>query len=485
MATDYFTMMEKVLGSYGDGVEEARLRQRQIAADNRATTEWDQKQEERGYQLGERAKMDSAFGSYEALGKGVIDGAKADFGGAGMQGMGPVPQAQMPPLTTGLAPQRAATGREMLDARRGIATVSKDVKALTGIEAEGKELDWTDNFTKNLKAYKGTPEQLEAGSAHINQNSNSITLGQRGKDGRLDVSVVKPDGKAAFMRLSHQDQARMFAAGQMSDVDPERAYKAMADINKDLAAAYARDNGLNVEFAKFDDGRIKDDAKIKHDANTLAETARYHSGVLGNQRAELKIRGDQVKNAEAKVLRDNWAPIGVSQDGKGLVVYDKSTHTTRVEPMPPGTDASDLFSRLTGAKQPVSNTDLMSFIEKVAPTMPSNVRNEATGKPYMVSELPMEQQRVAAQQFFDRRGSGGAGGSALDKAIAARGAGTPGEPGATGGMKPASEPALTSASTKLLSSAGGGGYNVELPGGRTAVMSRSELERIGYRFNAR
>ena len=244
--TDYFKMMQDVVGSYGEGLDLARSRARFDAEEARRATKFNQEQEQYERTRGIQRDTDAAFGTYKALQDGVYDGTKADFSGL-PQGIDAGPVRDVAPVTGlggGEVPKRAATRLENIGARRNIAAATRDFGSLGKLEDEARSAEWDDSFAKHYKSYTASPEQVAEAAKHININSKSITLHDPDKQGFRQMSVVVPDGKATLLKLGKHDQAQLWAASQMMDLDPQKALMLMRDIDKNLAAAVAAESGI-------------------------------------------------------------------------------------------------------------------------------------------------------------------------------------------------------------------------------------------------
>lgn len=334
MATDYFTMMRDAVGSYGEGLDLARARRKSDAEEARKETLFNQEQEQYQRKRGIQQGTDAAFGSYKALQNGVYDGSKADFGAVNPAAdAGPVPDvAPIGAVGGGAIPKRAASRRDMLDARKNIAVAAQDYGSLGKLEEESRGVEWDDTFAKHYKSYSGSPEQIADAAKHINTNSKAITLHEPDKQGFRQMSVVSPDGTATLLKLGKHDQAQLWAASQMMDLDPQKALAIMHGIDKNLAAAVAAENGI-VD-------------KVGQHQNTMA----YNKGQLAEAQQRTAIAAGARSDANKARERENWAPIGASEDDKGLLFLNRQTGRTEVRPLPAGTSAKDLFAKLTGKK---------------------------------------------------------------------------------------------------------------------------------------
>lgn len=190
------------------------------------------------------------------------------------------------PLTFNQAPTGAAA-EELLGR---IALTKGDTAGFRAAQTNARTFREDDIFKSRLQEFKGTPEQIGSTMSYLNQNSRSVTMGKPDKDGFVQLSVVKPDGEAAFTRLTKQDQAKLYAAAGLMEVNPQRAFDMMAQVNKELAVAIAAENGMNVELTKA--------------GNDVAAKR----GTLANQRTELGIKRDS-----AAATADYYKQRGASE----------------------------------------------------------------------------------------------------------------------------------------------------------------------------
>ena len=285
MATNYFEMMRDVVGSYGDGLDLARARQRADADDA-----WKAQERTRQQSLWDRADkqyndVETARTSLDALRGGVYDGSKglniptvdAPDGPARMPA--DLPQPTSP--ATGLAPsRRSATPLEMNAAHASLASANRDFATLAGLDEKRVGLQWDADYAGHLKAYKGTPEQVDQVIKHVNTSSKSLTFSDPDGKGNRSVMIVGRDGKGVLSSMTEQDQQQIYAASMMLDQNPMKALQIMAGVNKDVAAAVAADNGLLEKVADLQiKGRDSDTRRFA--AESLD---RYHQGSLGLSR---------------------------------------------------------------------------------------------------------------------------------------------------------------------------------------------------------
>ena len=156
-----------------------------------------------------------------------------------------------------------------------IAAIRGDTAGFRQAQQNKRGFEEDDLFAAKLKEYKGTPEQIDRTIPYVNGTSSSVTIGDRDKRGFVEMSVVKPDGRALFLKLSMADQATLYAAGHLMEMNPTKGLEIIKSVNKDLAAAIAADAGLNIQLT-----------------NSANDTA-YKRGVLDNQDRELGIKASE------------------------------------------------------------------------------------------------------------------------------------------------------------------------------------------------
>ncbi len=164
---------------------------------------------------------------------------------------------------------RQGMNRRMLD----LALFDGNTQAAQTLQTEGRKMADDDLVAAKVKEYKGTDEQIGATAMWLNETSKRITMGDADKNGLVRVSVVGPDRRAEFLKLSRADQARLYAAGHLLERNPEQALQMMAGINKTLAEAVAAENNLTSLLA----GNTNDVAS-KGQSMTLARNADSRAG---------------------------------------------------------------------------------------------------------------------------------------------------------------------------------------------------------------
>lgn len=168
-----------------------------------------------------------------------------------------------------------------------LAAATGDIERLRSLETERRTAAEDALIAQSTKDFKGTDEQIGATTMFVNNTSKRITMSDPDKNGLVGLSVVKPDGRASFETLSRAEQAKVYAAVRLLEVNPTRAMKMIEDVNKDLAQAI-RDENLVT-------------SQVVGATNTVAKT----SADINNINADNKRADDEVrrKNAEAAAAR--------------------------------------------------------------------------------------------------------------------------------------------------------------------------------------
>lgn len=219
-------------------------------------------------------------------------------------------------------------------------------------------------------------------------------------------------------------QERTTAAEEKRTVNDAERVKLQAkgveqeDRKIDIMLKQAGYEGDRVEIAK---------EQLKHDASRLGmdagklglEWAKFNLEVKDNPK-KMQLMDAQIKeynasanyrNAAAKSLGEktgNWSVIGVDKDG-APISYNKSDGKAARADGKPIQDI-EIFKKITGEKapkEPISNTDMLKFLEQMGDA-PSGIKDKNTGKDLRIRDLPLDQQKQFAEEFFQKgNGQGG------------------------------------------------------------------------------
>jgi len=151
-------------------------------------------------------------------------------------------------VTAAFATPLASRGAQ-LRALEGVAIARRDAGSLERIGAARQSAEEDEFIAQAIKGYTGAEDQIGTTALHINGTSKSITMGAPDKNGVVQLAVVTPDRRAQFMSLSRDQQARLYAAGQLMERNPTRALREISEVNKPLAEALAVESGLVTKAA--------------------------------------------------------------------------------------------------------------------------------------------------------------------------------------------------------------------------------------------
>jgi len=191
---------------------------------------------------------------------------------------------------------KAAPTRGDAEALLGrIALLKGDVAGFRTSQTNQRTIQEDELFAQKLKEYQGTDDQVGTTSAYLNNNSRRLTMGTPDKNGLVQLAVAKDDGTASFLSLSKQDQAKLYAAGHLLELNPTKALEMMAGVNKELAVAVAADNGLLANLTSNSNDVAGKSATITHQANVdkRADNAAAAGAAEKRQaKAEAKAKAD-------------------------------------------------------------------------------------------------------------------------------------------------------------------------------------------------
>ncbi len=290
--------------SFGLGAwQQAMDNKRQDDKDERAKKEFGWKEEDRKRVAADREREDSAW---TALGPtaGVaapLVAANAPAEAAEPTGSSSVGASEPnPALLRATQPAQQgvsaafstppASRAGQLRALEGIAIARRDAGSLERIGAARQSAEEDDFFGQAMKGYTGAEDQIGATAMHINSTSKSITMGAPDKNGVVQLAVVTPDRRAQFLTLSRDQQARLYAAGQLMERNPARALREISDVNKPLAEALAAEGGLVTKVAGSNNQAAFNTRDDERADRQQAEAARHNRAteVLSAARASEK-----------------------------------------------------------------------------------------------------------------------------------------------------------------------------------------------------
>ena len=144
------------------------------------------------------------------------------------------------------------------------------------------------------KGYEGAEAQVGKAIEYLNATSPGITIGEPdAKTGIRQASIVQPDRKASFLKLSRADQAELYAAAQLMQTNPDRAYKMIAGVNKTLAEVVKAENEQARALLTANNQAVAYGANVRRDEATIANMER------DDRRAQAAVTKSD-KDAQAK-----------------------------------------------------------------------------------------------------------------------------------------------------------------------------------------
>lgn len=236
-------------------------------------------------------------------------------------------------------------------------------------------------------------------------------LNQRREDKKLDI-----------------EQSRLGLEG-------DRVKIAQAQLGYEASRLGMEAGKLGLEWEKFN-------LEVKNNPKKMAEI----DAKIKNYNADANYRNAAAKAAGEKT--GNWAVIGTDKDGAAISYNKNDGSAARADGKP--IQDIDFFKKVTGekaVKEAVSNKDVLDFVEKNGDA-PSGVKDKNTGKELRVRELPLSEQRQAAEDFY-QKGSGSGGMPSPDPKVMKK----PGEAPSVSAIpvtaKPAAKPVYGNISPEL------------------------------------
>lgn len=236
---------------------------------------------------------------------------------------------------------RAATRQDTNAALQRVAIANRDPVQFSQLETKGHALKLDDDRKAELKRLQALPPEALAQlfDESVSSNPDVPAMVDFDPKSRKYVIVSRIPGiPTQTLSRAEMLQAVMGAweagngnydAGVQALVAAAQNARALENSNFERSRHMAGDNA-NLHFKGLQ-------------ADNDAQRTRNDSARVGLARQRL---GDE----RSRAAREDWAIIGASDDNKGLLQFNKRTGETRVQTLPPGTDAGGLFRKLTGAK---------------------------------------------------------------------------------------------------------------------------------------
>jgi hypothetical protein len=204
------------------------------------------------------------------------------------------------PVSSANPPQAEATRPKYSDKAMNLFRMAESAR-LRGDRAQfqslfekGQEQVVDDVANDFRKGYEGAEAQVGKAIEYLNATSPGITIGEPDpKTGIRQASIVQPDRKASFLKLSRADQAELYAAAQLMQTNPDRAYKMIAGVNKTLAEVVKTENEQARALLTANNQAAAYGANVRRDEATIANMER------DDRRAQAAVTKSD-KDAQAK-----------------------------------------------------------------------------------------------------------------------------------------------------------------------------------------
>lgn len=294
--------------------------------------------------------------------------------------------------------KRAAKQSELYGGMQGVAAAQRDMGSYAKLnQMRNAALD--DETVAEVKLPDpSTPEWqafVDRRVRDLNVNDGILTIGSPDKDGFVQASVVKPDGRAAFMRLSQAEQLKLAQADALMARNPVKAMKMIEEVNKDLADSIKATNDQTSRA-------ISETNDVAYRRGALAndnERTRMARLGLGLQRDAAQRANMQLDGAQYVLVPDDKG--GLRQAIQGTR-FNRATGQLEIVTVPLSTDGAVPMAALDATR-----------LAKVAETMVGQPTGRmVNGKPEMhTMETAMD---AARQQVIRGYMPGKAAGSGID-----------------------------------------------------------------------
>ena len=355
-----------------------RERQRELDEQNRQRFKWEQEQQARAAKLlGLQQKL------ADDLQYGVVDTSGVDAAQV----------SQATGLTVPRVEEKARTNPQAFDPMAG--------PALPGATRRGLTPKETADRVAALAALKGDFAGLIAAQDRAARLERDAA--RRAEYERLNgmtneelarlFSGVSADGSGVPAMLDFDPKTgRFLLVSQVPGVPSQTLSR--AELIQGAMGAWEAGNGDYTQG-------IKAQVEAAQNQRALIDKAYEQSLNLAKANADIYFRRLAADNdaARTSIARQglglqrgaaaaaDWLPVGVTDDKRGLVFYNRRTRKMETEPVPAGVDAVTWFRRITGEGAP-------------KPFNPSDYA--ATVKSFVEAEIPLEEARRQADQLFGR-----------------------------------------------------------------------------------
>ena len=380
MASDYYKMGLSLGSAYHEGMEDDRLRKRQISEDERLklmreredatydralgiqrdidrALEAQRVLTQQGSYTGNTAGMSDAAGRalYQSGGQALVDttarlGNEEDaryglqpapgnpYAGAQYQAeahqfgaprIAPPPRYAVSGLNTPTVQTNKATDREIYNSDVAVAAASRNPAAIAGLRARGKQLDINDTIQSNIARAKTDPEYRQTLFAQVNQNSKNFTVVAATATTPTQISWVDAKGVGQSKPLS-ETQVNQVISGlaHIQHGEVPKGLNELAAVDERFRAVAAEEMRTNLDVAKVNNDAASHFATALNQKANIAELVRHHTvteATNKDAKASASALYDMQKTQIEGVVADKAALSKLDKEGReaGKVFTDQ------------------------------------------------------------------------------------------------------------------------------------------------------------------
>lgn len=190
---------------------------------------------------------------------------------------------------------RKASERELLGLERGLATARGDLSGIREVRQQTKDLDWQDALKAGGQAYmKLSPEQKAEWWKTQSYDQSIPAFGTYVKDAKTGYVSFQPEGKPA-VRLSADEEMRLYAARQAYDTDPERAMTILMSGSATL-------RGLAKDISESQGKGAQVSNTGQHYFNTDTENNRHNQAMERLKGQEIQVQRDRFNHDRTQIV---------------------------------------------------------------------------------------------------------------------------------------------------------------------------------------
>jgi len=300
--------------------------------------------------------------------------------------------------------------------RQAIQLGSKQLLSADRIERDAQKVEDFNNWHSGI-VQTAQKDPMEAAKAMVVE----YNTGAQHQDGRTAKIVTGPDAAPLMVFVDDKTGKQV---GNGMPITPETVQQGIQQM------AFQKWQTLPGNFAKGVELKNKEkelvnqgitaeaaatNAQVNKDTLKLAQDKFAKMGDLELKKLQSEINAHNAdanwRNAAAKEMGNkpkNWEVLGVDTDGTPIS-HNKNDNTFARSDGAPIKDV-EFFKKITGekiAKPAMSNADISNFVRDHG-ELDSNIRNpKEKDRFFKVRELPLDQQRAQAEQFYFGKSAGG------------------------------------------------------------------------------